>query len=81
MDGARQTIFEETAKEFISDSMASLSLVASTAEDGVKVEVAGAKVLTQSVTNSSSDSNSTDLLIELSIWGVVHPHKPHFHFR
>ena len=76
MDGIRQTIFEETAKEFISDSMASLSLVASTAEDGVKVEVAGAKILTQSVTNSSSDGDNTDLMIELSIWGMVHPHKP-----
>ena len=76
MDGIRQAIFEETAKEFISDSMASLSLVASTAEDGVEVEVAGAKILTQSVTNSSSDGDSTDLLIELSIWGMVHPHKP-----
>ena len=76
MDGIRQAIFEETAKEFISDSMASLSLVASTAKDGVKVEVAGAKILTQSVTNSSSDGDSTDLLIELSIVGLVHPHKP-----
>ena len=76
LDGVRQAIFEETAKEFISDSMASLSLVASTAEDGVKVEVAGAKILTQSITNSSSDGDNTDLLIELSIWGLVHPHKP-----
>ena len=69
MDGIRQAIFEETAKEFISDSMAS------TAEDGVEVEVVEATILTQSVTDSP-DGNSADLLIELSIVGLVHPHKP-----
>ena len=69
MDGIRQAIFEETAKEFISDSMAS------TAEDGVEVEVAEATILTQSVTDSP-DGDSADLLIELSIVGLVHPHRP-----
>ena len=69
MDGIRQAIFEETAKEFISDSMAI------TAKDGVEVEVVEATILTQSVTDSP-DGDSADLLIELSIVGLVHPHKP-----
>ena len=73
MDGVRQAIFEQTAKEFISDSMAS------TADDGVEVEVVEANILTQSVTDSP-DGDSADLLIELNIVGMVHPHMPPANF-
>ena len=70
MDGVREAIFEQTAKEFIASSMADA------AKDGVEVTVVETEVLTQSVTNVSPSGDSADLLIELNIVGLVHPHKP-----
>ena len=70
MDKLREAIFEETAKQFVSSSMAS------TVEEGVEVAIVGAEILTQSITNVSPDDDSADLLIELKIEGAVHPYQP-----
>mmetsp|Transcript_10305 Transcript_10305/g.20645 ORF Transcript_10305/g.20645 Transcript_10305/m.20645 type:complete len:544 (+) Transcript_10305:1449-3080(+) len=68
LDGPRESIFEETAKIFVSESMISM--------DDVDVEITDAQVVTQSVTSFGPNGDNSDLLIELDITGTVHPYKP-----
>ena len=58
----------ETAKVFVSESTIST--------DGVNVEITDVQVVTQAVTSFEPNDDNPDLVIELGITGLVHPHKP-----